>query len=319
MGPRRRRRHHPRRSRSLCRRCLGQVRPSSGLHLDQCLQGTLPSAAQFYGYEEALRLDRISVPGCESAVVRSFSLSISLTLSFVLFPQPLIQWAYILGHGAAVTSWGPTPVYTRLHALAASKSSYTILTSNADTLFAQSGGFDPSRIYTPQGSYAHFQCLRPCSPDSFFPSAPWIERALTVFDKATMRIPPDRAGELIPRCERCGGEVFYNVRGGNWFLETPQAGQRERYEAQVKEMVGRARERGKKVVVLELGVGFNTPSVVRWPSERLVEDDDEDGEVVRLIRVNQQTAEVPLELAGTGRAVGLKMGAMEFLQALDLP
>lgn len=226
--------------------------------------------------------------------------------------QPLVHWAFFLSHPRNVLSWGQTPVYQRLHQLANTRSSdplYTILTSNVDHLFHQSG-FDVDRIHTPQGSYAIFQCLTPCHPDAFFNAQPWFERAAPHIQPQTMRLPEELAAELIPRCQRCGGEVFLNVRGGDWFLESPQRGQRERYEAQVAEQVERARERGGKVLLLEVGAGFNTPSVVRWPGEELCR---KSGGVVRLVRVNLAHPEVPVDLKEAGWAEGVRMGGLDFV------
>lgn len=180
---------------------------------------------------------------------------------------------------------------------------YTIMTSNADQLFFQSG-FDPERIFTPQGCYARFQCLNACSPDAYFDSQPWIERALPHIDLLDPRIPKDKQ-DLIPHCEKCGGEVFLNVRGGDWFLETPYLKSEARYKAQVEEMMKKAEEEGKRVVVLELGSGFNTPSVIRYPSEML-------GQRASLLRVNKQHPEIHSQIEG---ARGYKMGAAEFLRA----
>lgn len=177
------------------------------------------------------------------------------------------------------------------------------MTSNADGLFAQSS-FDPQRIFTPQGSYARLQCLAACTPESFFDSMPWAERALPFLDLSDPRIPADRQ-DLIPKCERCGGEAFLNVRGGEWFLETPYLGAERRYKQQVEEILAGAEEQGKKVVVLELGAGFNTPSVIRYPSELL-------GQRATLVRVNKDHAEIHSQVGGRG----YRMGAGEFLRSV---
>ncbi|KAM0751771.1 A1pp-domain-containing protein [Meredithblackwellia eburnea MCA 4105] len=225
------------------------------------------------------------------------------------FPDPLIQWAFILAHGTTVLNWGSTPIYQTLLAFAESKSQYTVMTSNADQLFYQNT-FDPERIFTPQGTYSNFQCLKPCTRTSFFSALPWFEKAKAVFDGSVMRLPEDQP-ELIPKCEKCGGPVFLNVRGGNWFLETPQMGQRERYEKQVREMVEAAEAKGKTVLLLELGAGFNTPSVIRYPSEHLVRRYKG---TVKLVRINLSHPEVPGNLKED--AAGLKIGAVDFFDSV---
>lgn len=217
--------------------------------------------------------------------------------------QPLQQWGWIFAHAHRVLNWGQTSVYSDLKRLVSTLDvPYTIMTSNADQLFAQSG-FDPERIFTPQGCYARFQCLAACTPDSFFDSKPWIERALPHLDLLDPRIPTDKP-ELIPSCEKCGGAVFLNVRGGDWFLETAYVGAEQRYKSQVEEMFRTAEAQNKRVLVLELGSGFNTPSVIRYPSEMLAERAD-------LVRVNLQHPEIHSQVEGRG----YKMGAGEFLAA----
>lgn len=240
---------------------------------------------------------------------------LQLTLSL---KQPLVKWAFILAHVRRILTWGPTPVYkdllqlctTRLSSTPSTPSPYSILTSNADQLFLQSD-FHPSSISNPQGSYSHFQCLTPCSPTSYFPSLPWAERAAPHLTPQTMRLPRSLASSLIPRCPNCDGEVFLNVRGGEWFLPTPQAGQSAAYAARLDSQLASARSMGRKVVLLELGAGFNTPSVVRFPSERICREMK--GEV-RLVRVNLGHPEVEGGLREKGWAEGVRMGSGEFLR-----
>jgi len=214
-------------------------------------------------------------------------------------------------HAHTILNWGLTPVYEALHKLVHAKD-YFVVTSNADNLFSQSG-FDPVRIHTPQGTYALLQCMQPCSPDSYFPIQPFIDRALPHLDRDTMRFPDDVFEEVRPRCPRCGStDVFLNVRAAEWFLESPQAAARAAYEG----FVARCVEDGRRLVLLELGCGFNTPSVIRWPGERMAAAG---GGKVTLLRVNggARDATVPGELVRQGTGFGLNMGAAESLEALE--
>ncbi|KAJ7793312.1 appr-1-p processing enzyme family protein [Mycena olivaceomarginata] len=231
------------------------------------------------------------------------------------FPDENTACAFRLLHPHTILSWGQTPVYEALHKLVhtVAPTDHFIVTSNADRLFYQSG-FDPARIYTPQGTYALLQCMQPCAPDAYFPIQPFIDRALPHLDRATMRFPNDALfEELRPRCPRCGSaDVFLNVRAADWFLETPQAAARAAYEA----FVARCAADGRRLVLLELGCGFNTPSVIRWPGERMAAEGEGN---VTLVRVNggARHAAVPAELVRQGTGFGMNMGAMEFLEALE--
>src|SRR5690242_4075691 len=72
---------------------------------------------------------------------------------------PAVHWGYWAAHVHDVRfTERRAPVYERLHALTAEKRTF-VLTSNVDALFARHG-FDPSRLFTPQGDYAAMQCVR---------------------------------------------------------------------------------------------------------------------------------------------------------------
>ena len=134
-----------------------------------------------------------------------------------------------------------------------------MLTTNVDALFVRSG-FDPERVWSIQRDYAFLQCLRPCTTE-VWPSAPPLQRALAAIDPVTQEV-ADPA--CVPRCIHCGGNVFMNVRGGDWFLEEP-------YRPQSGEVAGLVRRdtSGERLLLVDVGSGFNTPSVVRWPMERI--------------------------------------------------
>ena len=84
-----------------------------------------------------------------------------------------------------------------------------------------------------------------------------------------------------------------NVRGGNWFVEAPYQAARQRWAEWVQgTLAGR-------LVCLELGVGFNTPSVIRWPLEQITHQHPR----ATLLRVNRDHPQVPRELAGKALAV----------------
>ncbi|GAA5940308.1 hypothetical protein JCM10213_007496 [Rhodosporidiobolus nylandii] len=103
-------------------------------------------------------------------------------------------------------------------------------------------------------------------------------------------------------------------------------GEGERYEQQVEELVRKAEERDGHVLILELGAGFNTPSVVRWPSEELLARYGAGGRL-KLVRVNLKAPEVAFEVEYAGLeeggeerrdVAGVKMGAKNFLRAVGV-
>ena len=76
-----------------------------------------------------------------------------------------------------------------------------------------------------------------------------------------------------------------NVRRGHWFIE-------DVFNKKNKFVDWLRSTHGKRLVVLEVGVGFNTPSVLRWPMEQTVHANKN----ARLIRINREHPEVPSEI-----------------------
>lgn len=144
----------------------------------------------------------------------------------------------------------PEPVYQDLLALVKSKD-YFVLTTNVDHCF-QRAGFDKPRLFYTQGDYGLFQCSGPCCQET------WDNEAAVrqmVERQRDMRIPT----ELIPRCPRCGEPLTMNLRSDDKFVQDEgwYAAAR-RYEDFVR------RNKGGAVLYLELGVGFNTPGIIKY-------------------------------------------------------
>ena len=70
----------------------------------------------------------------------------------------------------------------------------------------------------------------------------------------------------FPRCPYCNSLLMGNVRGGAWFLHTPYDEQSRQAEAWVESIL---QDSSKRLVVLEIGAGFNTPTVTRFPMESI--------------------------------------------------
>ena len=199
-----------------------------------------------------------------------------------------VQWGFLAEHVSEVRFKSqPQPNYTQLRALVADKDTF-VITSNVDGMFAKTG-FAEDRLYTPQGSYALYQCLEPCTQETW-PFQPVMEQLLAHLDPSTQAV-TDPA--LIPRCRNCGGPAFLNVRGGPWFIEEPQRLARQRYLDWVN-----ASEDGP-LLLIEIGSGFNTPGVVRWPMEQIADWHDE----AFLVRVNPDYPHVPAELGDRAMAI----------------
>lgn len=210
--------------------------------------------------------------------------------------SPELKWGYLAANVNQVRfQASPHPVYARLLDLVREKE-YFVITSNVDGLFTKNG-FAEDRLFTPQGDYALMQCQTPCS-SAVWPSWPVIERILPKIDPATQKVTDS---SVLPRCPNCGEDVIMNVRGGHWFIEDPYREQAERLEQWLDN------SHDRDLLALEIGAGFNTPSVIRWPMERIVHAHSR----AHFIRVNLQYPQVPREIAGQSVSLqGHAMGAV---------
>ena len=144
----------------------------------------------------------------------------------------------------------PKPVYDQLFTLVKDKD-YFVITTNVDHCF-QKAGFDKKRLFYTQGDYGLFQCSEPCCDETY-------ENEQMVRDmveqQKDMKIPT----ELIPKCPHCGKPLTMNLRSDDKFVEDEGWHQAaERYENFLRTRKG-------KILFLEMGVGYNTPVIIKYP------------------------------------------------------
>ncbi|RGP81009.1 hypothetical protein FLONG3_798 [Fusarium longipes] len=191
------------------------------------------------------------------------------------WPSEEHRWGYYFTHLNMILNWSNTPTYqTLVPWLESFGSDAFVRTSNADGLFL-ANGWSEKQFSTPQGSYAYLQCLNNCRVDAFVASAPLVAEAMPFIDPISQRLTDS---SKIPLCRFCGSKMSICVRAGSWFNSEPY----KSGETQWKGWISRMRKEKKNLVVLELGVGMNTPGVLRWPNEDLVERGQG---MVKLIRV----------------------------------
>lgn len=145
----------------------------------------------------------------------------------------------------------PEPVYDALLALVADKD-YFVLTTNVDHCL-QKAGFDKKRLFYTQGDYGLFQCSGPCCQET------WDNEELIcrmMEEQRDMRIPT----KLLPRCPKCGKPLTMNLRSDDTFVQDKGwYAAAQRYEDFLR------RHKGSSMVFLELGVGYNTPGIIKYP------------------------------------------------------
>ncbi len=146
---------------------------------------------------------------------------------------------------------GLNATYENLLKLVSGKD-YFIITTNVDHIF-QSTGFDKERLFYTQGDYGLLQCSVPCHNKTYDNKELIYEM---VEKQQDFKIPT----ELIPYCPICGKPMTTNLRKDSAFVQDDGwDNAMSRYEKFIKE------SKGKKVLFLELGVGFNTPSIIKYP------------------------------------------------------
>lgn len=128
---------------------------------------------------------------------------------------------------------------------------YFVITTNVDGRFVDSK-FDKDKIFAVQGDFALFQCSKPCRQETFY-NEKYIREMIKY--KKEMKIPT----ELIPKCPYCGRNMSMNLRADDTFVQDKNWDeQNARYEEFLK------MSDNSKILFLELGVGFNTPSIIKY-------------------------------------------------------
>ena len=199
---------------------------------------------------------------------------------FYPFPTQEEKWAYWSRHIFVNRISPPAlPLYRELFSLVQGKD-YFVITTNVDAQF-EKAGFERERIFAVQGDYQALQCARGCQNRVYDGEARLREMVNAQKD---CRVP----SSLVPKCPVCGGEMEVHIRKDEYFVEDEKwHAAKGRYEAFL------SRTEGKRMVLLELGVGYNTPAIIRFPFERMTYQSAH----VSLIRINRDEAEALKENA----------------------
>ena len=199
--------------------------------------------------------------------IERYGMTDMYSAGFYPFPTQEDKWGYWSQH-----IWvnrfepGATPLYRQLFEWAR-KRDYFVITTNVDAQF-QLAGFDPQRIFATQGDYGFIQCARGCH-DQIYPVRNMMEKWRT-----DLGVHPDGTLErtrlsdpgLVPACPVCGGRMETHLRADGFFVETAEWHEaQQRYNNFVEGI------RDSRTVLLELGVGWNTPVWIRYPFERIAQ------------------------------------------------
>lgn len=191
----------------------------------------------------------------------------------------------------------PKPVYQKLLELVGDKD-YFVITTNVDHCF-QKAGFDKKRLFYTQGDYRLFQCSAPCDIDTW-DNEETIQAMME--QQRGMKVPT----ELIPKCPKCGRTLTMNLRSDDRFVEDEGWHQAaKRYENFLRT------RKGQKILFLELGVGYNTPVIIKYPFWNMTAENPQ--AVYACINYNEAMS--PDAIAG--RAISIQRDVGEILSKLN--
>lgn len=129
---------------------------------------------------------------------------------------------------------------------------YFVITTNVDHQF-QLAGFDKKRLFYTQGDYGLWQCSKACH-NKTYDNEETVRQMVAV--QKDMKIPTD----LIPKCPVCGTPMTMNLRCDNSFVQDEGwYAAASRYEDFIRQ------HKGLHILFLELGVGSNTPVIIKYP------------------------------------------------------
>lgn len=172
----------------------------------------------------------------------------------------------------------PKDTYSNLLKLVKDKD-YFVITTNVDHMF-QKAGFDKKRLLYTQGDYGLFQCSEPCHNETYDNK----DIVKKMYDsQSNMRIPSD----LIPKCPKCGKPMTTNLRCDDSFVQDDGWYKAmERYNHFINT------HKNLNIVYLELGVGYNTPGIIKYPFWQLTDNNPKATYIV----INQGDVRVPREI-----------------------
>ena len=211
---------------------------------------------------------------------------------FYPFATPEEHWAYWSRY-IYINRYmdAPKPVYDDLLKLVADKD-YFVITTNVDHCF-QKAGFDKKRLFYTQGDYGLFQCSEPCCQETFENETAIREM---IKQQEDMKVPT----ELLPTCPHCGKPLTMNLRSDNKFVEDEGWHKAaERYENFL-----RTRADGK-ILFLELGVGYNTPVIIKYPFWQMTAKNPN----ATYVCINQGQAVCPQEIQQQSICINADIGS----------
>ncbi|MFP7479447.1 Sir2 family NAD-dependent protein deacetylase [Terribacillus saccharophilus] len=210
--------------------------------------------------------------------IEKYGLTDMYTSGFYPFPTQEEKWAYWAKHISMNRyAVGATKLYMDLFQLLRDKNHF-VITTNVDSQFVKSG-FSKEKVFEVQGNYGYLQCAKGCH-DRLYNNETLVKEM--VEETVDCMIP----SELVPSCPVCGGKMEVNVRINQYFVQDDTW---HRLNQSLTKFIKKIQD--SKVVYLELGVGYNTPGIIRYPFEKWTYNNQN----AKLIRFNRDNPDGPKE------------------------
>ena len=193
----------------------------------------------------------------------------------------------------------PLPVYEKLFELVRGKD-YFVITTNVDHCF-QKAGFDKKRLFYTQGDYGLFQCCVPCHKKTYdneeivrkmlisqgfgFKDSENRKDGEIIFPENPLKM--EIPSELVPHCPVCGKPMSMNLRCDGTFVEDDGW-----HEAAKRYQDFLEKHKNARTLFLELGVGGNTPGIIKYPFWNLTYKNKN----AFYASLNMEKEEIPIEI-----------------------
>lgn len=192
------------------------------------------------------------------------------------------QWAY---YSQYIRFMWEAPIgqpYLDLKKAVGSKPAF-ILTTNVDMQVSRL--FSKEQVCTFQGDFGFCQCSQPCH-DQIWTNYGLVQRLTQALDGVNL---PE---EMVPRCPDCGRVLIPWVRDDTFLEGSVWQEGVARYHAFLRHWL--TEQSGKKLLLLELGVGEMTPSIIKLPFWQLAAQNED----VFYACLNQKDSHAPEHLKG---------------------
>lgn len=212
-------------------------------------------------------------------LVNAYGMTDMYTSSFYEFNTEEERWSYWAKHiNYSFIAPPPLEAYKNLLEIVKNKN-YFVITTNVDGQFIKSG-FDKTKVFEVQGSYGKMQCSVGCH-NKLYDNTELVKEMLKSKDNLKIN------SNLVPKCPICGRKMEINIRKDAFFVEDDNWNKLSRaYEKFINDNMD------KKLVLIELGVGFNTPGIIRFPFEQLTFNNNN----ITLIRINDKYNDMAYEI-----------------------